>query len=125
MRHKSRLVFPRVCDDGALALHHCKAEALEPGAFGILEPSADEPVVSLEEVDVILVPGLAFDTYGNRLGYGKGYYDRLLTGMDALLRCPLLVGISYDETLFECLPSEPHDIRMDVIATPTQVLRVS
>ena len=121
-----KVVLPRVSGERALTLHHCTREELVPGAYGIPEPNAEaHPVVDVADVDVILVPGLAFDCRGHRLGYGKGYYDSLLANLDALPKKPLLVGISYDETLFDELPIEDHDIRMDVVVTPTQILRLS
>jgi len=85
------------------------------GPFGINEPDPDQwPEVSVETVDLALVPGLAFDPCGNRLGRGKGYYDRLLgrSGFRALK-----IGIVPDRLVLPGIPTEEHDIRMDLVMT--------
>lgn len=94
--------------------------ALLPGAFGIREPSASAPVLPLNQLDFILVPGVAFDSSGRRLGRGKGFYDRLLAGTNnsACVRC----GIAFDEQIVPAIPAEAHDIAMNVILTPTRWL---
>ncbi len=75
-------------------------------AFCVREPQGD--VFPAEGVELILVPGVAFDSRGNRLGRGKGYYDRLLAGIPAFK-----VGICFDFQRFDRLPAEPHDVPMD------------
>jgi 5-formyltetrahydrofolate cyclo-ligase len=94
--------------------------AFVKGAFGVLEPPADAPVLPLNRLDLILVPGLAFDRWGRRLGRGKGFYDRLLAHVTGL-KC----GVALDEQMVEELPEEPHDIAMDFILTPTRWLSVA
>ena len=116
---RPNMAFPRVSGKGKLSLHFALLEELAPGSFGIPEPDADLPLVDTADIDVMLVPGVAFDLSQNRLGYGKGFYDRLLSSS---ARLPLLVGISFDETLYEEIPAEIHDIRMDYIVTPTQIV---
>ena len=113
------MAFPRVSGKGSLSLHFALLDELLPGSFGIPEPEADLPLVNMADIDLILVPGVAFDRQGGRLGYGKGFYDRLLSRSAKL---PLLVGISFDETLYDKVPSEPHDIKMNYIVTPTQIV---
>lgn len=125
-RSRPRLAFPRICGKSKLALHFAVLDDLLPGSFGILEPSADLPLAQLFDIAVILVPGVAFDRRGNRLGYGKGFYDQFLlplqqTAHTAAQR-PILVGISFDETLFDEIPTGDHDIRMDYVATPRQII---
>lgn len=84
---------------------------LTAGAYGILEPAG--PLLDdLSTVDLAIIPGMAFDTSGNRLGRGKGYYDRLLPR----LRCPK-VGICFPFQLLAAVPHEAHDIPMDAVAT--------
>jgi len=118
------MAFPRISGKGQLSMHFAVLEKLLPGSFGILEPGADLPLANPSDIDVMLVPGVAFDYKGNRLGYGKGYYDRLLSnslqGQNS--HRPLLVGVSFDETLYDELPTEAHDKGMDYIVTPTQTL---
>jgi len=79
---------------------------LEPGVYGIPEPSASCPEVRIEAVDTILVPGLAFDIDGYRVGRGGGYYDRLL---GACRPDVVTVSIAYDNQVVAPVPREPHD----------------
>ena len=80
-------------------------EHLRKGPMGILEP-AEAEIVQPEDVEVWLVPGLAFTRNGKRLGYGGGWYDRLL----ADIKFPLSIGIAYAFQVVDDLPSEPHDV---------------
>lgn len=106
-----RWVFPKVCGDD-LTFH--RGDHLVPGAFGILEPHRDSPVVPLSEIDAIICPGLAFDSKGGRLGRGKGFYDRLL----AKVRPDTIkIGICFAEQLVSDTFPEAHDIAMDEVIT--------
>ncbi|MBJ7285019.1 MAG: 5-formyltetrahydrofolate cyclo-ligase [Akkermansiaceae bacterium] len=104
-----RWVYPKVAGNH-LTFHH--ASALEPGAFGILEPSAGSREVPLQEIDAFLCPGLAFDLLGNRLGRGLGFYDRLLSQArpDALK-----IGICFPFQIVSDLFHETHDVKMDQV----------
>jgi 5-formyltetrahydrofolate cyclo-ligase len=93
---------------------------LTPAGFGILEPPADMPCVPLNQLDFVLVPGLAFDIRGSRLGRGKGFYDRLLAEVKNGIKC----GVALDEQIVERLPAEDHDVVMNFILTPTRWLAV-
>ena len=84
---------------------------LTKNIFGILEPSSDKPIPP-EEIDIFIIPGVAFDHNYNRLGRGKGYYDRYLTGTNKPM-----IGICFDFQLLEHIPTEKHDIKMDIIIT--------
>ncbi len=92
---------------------------LEPGQFGIREPAEDCRQISLKRLDLILVPGVAFDLQGRRLGRGKGYYDQLL----AEVRGPIC-GVAFDEQIVAEVPLEPHDVVVDCILTPTRWLEL-
>ena len=87
------------------------------GPFGALEPEPGCPLLPLNQLDLILVPGVAFDFAGRRLGRGKGFYDRLLAEVRGH-RC----GVAFDEQLVTRLPEEPHDVRVNSIVTPTRWL---
>ena len=105
------VLLPRV-DGEMLALHVVNgADRLERRAFGIMEP-VDGCPVSRPEADVIFVPGLAFDLRGNRLGRGKGFYDRLLEDFQGLR-----VGVCFEGQMVPVVPCEPHDKRMDFLLT--------
>jgi len=111
-----KIILPRVAGD-ELCLHFVDSPAgLVAGSFGIFEPSASLPLAE-ERADLILVPGLAFDESGGRLGRGRGYYDRLLAGFHGLR-----VGVCFEELVFERIPAEEHDVTMDFLATPGGII---
>jgi len=115
LRERGRiLLFPR-CDDSGLLFAEVEAwEELEPGRYGIPAPPAHAPVVRLGPRDAVLVPGLAFDAAGHRLGRGAGWYDRSLpAGSDA----PWLVGATYASRLLQSVPHGSRDRDMDAIVT--------
>lgn len=86
---------------------------LAPGSFGVLEPkpAALRPV-PVEELDLVLVPGLAFDRRGHRLGRGRGYFDRLLARLPDTAST---IGVCFDFQLFDRLPTDPHDQAVGVV----------
>lgn len=88
---------------------------LRPGHFGIREPAAHCAAFSLKSLDLILVPGVAFDLQGRRLGRGKGYYDQLLAGVRGV-KC----GVAFDRQIVGEVPVTPRDILMNCILTPTR-----
>jgi 5-formyltetrahydrofolate cyclo-ligase len=115
-----RFMLPRFCRQQN-GYEICEINPLErslrPGHFGILEPDAASPVVSLKQLDLALVPGVAFDTVGRRLGRGRGFYDRILKDVSGF-KC----GVAFDQQIASEIPVEPHDIRVDCILTPTRWL---
>lgn len=86
--------------------------ATEQSRFGVRQPPRDAPQVAPERIQAVLLPGLAFDQRGYRLGYGGGFYDRLLPGWDVLT-----VGVIPSALLVPQLPSEPHDQPVQLIVT--------
>ena len=91
--------------------------------FGIREPLPDrlEPV-SPEEIDLVLVPGLAFDYHGHRIGFGAGYYDRFLP---RLRRDTVIIGIAFACQLFDNLPWEEYDYKLPLLVTENGVINAS
>lgn len=87
---------------------------LAPGRFSIAEPLEDCPPVPLKRLDLVFVPGVAFDLQGRRLGRGMGFYDRLLAEVTSP-KC----GVAFDIQVKEKLPSEQHDVAVDFILTPS------
>ena len=96
--------------------HH--EQDLVPGKFGIREPHPDLLKVFLTELDLVIVPGVAFDATGNRLGRGRGFYDRLLGEASGADFC----GIGFDEQIVSRVPVEPHDIQLHYLLTPSRVV---
>ena len=117
-----RWIVPRIPKDTIegrrMTIHPYNPTRLIRHHFGMLEPAADLPVLDPTTLDLILVPGVAFDRHGGRLGFGGGYYDRFL-----LTTAALRVGIAYDNCLADALPCDEHDQRMDWVVTPTQEIR--
>ncbi len=98
-------------------------EDLQPGAYGILEPAPDTSEVwPPQEIDLVIVPGLAFDRQGTRLGYGGGYYDRFLAGPAS---GAVAAGLAFAEQVVDTLPVDPLDRSLDLVVTDRGVLRVS
>ena len=118
------VVYPRVAiERPRLRFHVVEPETpLKVGAFGILEPPADAPEVPAEAIDVVLVPGLAFDIEGRRLGYGGGYYDELAQRLRAHGR-GFLVGTGFDFQLIDRCPTGDDDVSLDCIVTDARVIR--
>ncbi|CAN5520118.1 MAG: 5-formyltetrahydrofolate cyclo-ligase [Actinomycetota bacterium] len=114
------LALPRVVrEDGArLELHAVESlgRDLRPGTWGILEPRGDLPKIRISEVDFALIPGVAFDGKGGRLGYGGGFYDKLLANLDER---PELVAGAFGVQIVAEVPKEPHDIALDLTVTET------
>jgi 5,10-methenyltetrahydrofolate synthetase len=117
---RCRIAITRTPDEGHLSVHKYQPERLERHRLGFDQPRSDAPKVPLEEIDVVLVPGLAFDLRGNRLGRGKGYYDDLLARLPAGV---VRVGVTIDELVIESVPTEAHDRRVAWIATESGVRR--
>ncbi len=121
--HGATIALPRVESPGVLGLHEvCVSDPLVEGAFGIGEPCEDAPRVAPAKIDAVIVPGIAFDESGRRLGYGGGYYDRLLP---SLKPSALRIGFAYDEQVFEAIPVAEHDEHMHVVVTPARVIRIA
>ena len=88
---------------------------VQSGQFGIREPGVSCPEIPLNRLDLVLVPGVAFDARGRRLGRGKGFYDRLLPAVNGT-KC----GVAFDEQIVEAIPVGLLDIRVNCILTPTR-----
>lgn len=111
-----RVAYPR-CDKSTCTMtyHYVSCtDELYPNAYGIPEPSADAPVYDpdFDGTAVCYVPGLAFDEKGYRLGYGKGYYDRFLSGFDGYS-----VGVVYSDYILKSVPRGRYDMRVDILLT--------
>ncbi|MDP3111563.1 MAG: 5-formyltetrahydrofolate cyclo-ligase [Thermodesulfovibrionales bacterium] len=115
-------VLPRVCrEENILRLYEIKSiNELARGYMWILEPSVDEARLrKMSDIDLVIIPGAAFDTQGNRLGYGAAYYDKLLATMERKIP---IVAPAYEEQIVEKIPAEPHDIKVDKIITDKRVI---
>jgi len=119
-----KIVVPWCNDDGELELFHLSSmDQLEIGMYRILEPAValrNDPQyqVGVEELDLIMVPGVGFDTRGARMGHGKGYYDKLL---EHARKDTPLVALAFECQMFEDIPVAEHDVFMDMVITEDRV----
>ena len=100
-----------------LALHSYIPEHLKRHRFGMLEPLPSAKRIDPSEVEVILVPGVAFDHKGSRLGYGGGFYDHLLP----LASQAVCIGVTFEELVLDAVPMDPWDCNMAWLVTPAGV----
>ncbi|MCD8120258.1 MAG: 5-formyltetrahydrofolate cyclo-ligase [Lachnospiraceae bacterium] len=114
-----QMAYPRVCGDEMDFYVVQSTAELTPGAFGIPEPEPAAGLCRPTAGSVILVPGVAFMENGNRIGMGKGYYDRYLARYPALLR----IGIAYEAQLSAVWVPDEQDLPMDFIVTENRVIR--
>lgn len=131
-----RIVVPRVARDGQMTLHLVNGTRdLTEGTWGIPEPAERVPVWPVSrygELDLVLVPGLAFDGFGGRIGYGGGYYDRFMSVLEGAHRAvpgesPRVVkaALTYRELIVEePLPMEEHDFRLDMLFTASGIIYI-
>lgn len=110
------LCLPAIVEQRMLFRRWAPWEPIVPGGFGTLVPSPEEPEV---KPAILIVPLVAFDRRGYRIGYGKGYYDRAI----AELEPALTIGIAYAAQEIEAVPAEAHDRRLDWIVTQDETIR--
>jgi len=115
-----KIVLPKVKDETTLHLYYVKnLKEVELGKFKILEPKKTLKKALPKEIDLAIIPGVVFAENGHRIGYGKGFYDRLLKK----ITCPK-VGVAYDFQIVENIPGEPHDKPMDMIITESKIYKI-
>lgn len=115
-----KILFPAVSGSSLVFRAVTEQNDLKSGAFGIMEPRESCVAVPPGEADLIVVPGVAFDVHGRRIGYGKGFYDRVLHALEGGGR---LIGICYEFQLIEEIVAESHDVIMDTIVTERRLVR--
>lgn len=116
-KNDKRFFLPRVNGVNLDILPYDESR-LELGSFHIEEPQGDA-LVDPDEIELIVVPAVAYDRSGNRLGRGKGFYDRLLATTRATK-----IGVGYEFQLLDSLPAEEHDVPMDMVITQHTTIRV-
>ena len=125
MQERRRVALPWCDGDELRAVLIQSTNELKPGRFGIPEPipairNLNDREMRAADFDLIIIPAVGFDRRGQRLGSGRGYYDRFLASASPHT---CLCGIGFDCQLVDVVPTEPHDRRMDLIVTESQVLR--
>lgn len=112
--NKGKIVCVPVCDQKRKRIIPCRIEGntiFKKGPYGIKEPSIKVPL-PIKDLDLVIVPGLAFDRKGNRLGRGKGYYDRFLKKISPKT---ISVGLAFDFQIFNHLPVSTSDVAVDKV----------
>jgi 5-formyltetrahydrofolate cyclo-ligase len=105
------LLLPCVDGDDLILRQYTGSDCMVAGEqFGIGEPTGDE-YTDLDSVSLIIVPGVAFDRTGNRMGRGRGFYDRLLKSTPNATK----IGVAFDFQMLDTIPTEPHDVKMDKV----------
>jgi len=112
------VVFPRV-DKDRLVLHRVRSVTdFAGGAYHILEPKRSTQIADPASVDLFIIPGIVFDWEGYRIGYGKGYYDRLLAGISVPI-----IGLAYAIQMVAQVPHTSYDVPMTMVVTEEEVIR--
>ncbi len=119
LKEGKQVCYPRVSGDNQLVFLQVRSlEDLRQGRFGVAEPHGGEQC-GVDELDLVVVPGVAFDRQGGRLGYGKGFYDRELSRLTSVTGS---VGLCYDFQLCASLPVEAHDRPVSFLVTESQFI---
>ncbi len=117
-----RVLYPAVCGHRMVFRSVERVETLQEGAFGILEPCPTGTDLQADEADLIVVPGVAFDLSGHRIGYGKGFYDRFLHHPGCTAH---LIGLCHDFQLTDVMiPADVHDIPMEIVVSDQRIIRI-
>jgi 5-formyltetrahydrofolate cyclo-ligase len=115
-----RVAYPRIAPGTrALAFAACSPADLVPGVLGTRAPPPALASARVDELDLVVVPGVAFDAEGRRLGRGGGYYDATLA---LLPRAAARLGVAFEIQVVRAVPEEPHDVRLDGVVTEARVL---
>ncbi|MNM82072.1 5-formyltetrahydrofolate cyclo-ligase family protein [compost metagenome] len=129
LQQGDRILAPRVISKDAMTLHEIHGEGdLASGTWGILEPNESTaiwPVSRYSEIDLVIVPGLAFDLNGGRIGFGAGYYDRFvkqLTDVCGNQGHTVMASLAFKESIVPVIPMEEHDFRLDMLFTVSGTL---
>ena len=113
-----KIYYPRIHGD-ILSFHQVKdISDLIPATFGIPEPASTKPSVSLNLIDLFIIPGICFDIHGNRIGFGKGFYDRTLISADREKR----IGLAYNFQVVKSIKTDKYDLPLGCIVNENGVI---
>jgi len=116
------LFLPAVEGDEMLFRRVVDLKDIVPGRFGIKQPAVDSPAADPEGIDLIVIPGVGFDLAGQRIGYGRGYYDRTLHTLEGK---GILIAFCYEFQIVASLAGEQHDVNMDRIITEQRLINTA
>ena len=120
LAHGKRVAVPVVMP-GTKTLAHALINGLDQlivGPYGLAQPDPAAAIwlPAAAQIDLVVIPGLAFDRRGHRIGWGGGYYDRFLAQVQTVK-----IGLCYDELVLDCIPGEPHDVPVDMVVAETAI----
>ena len=123
IERKKEVGLPRVINSTKIEFFKIMEDSFEKikftkGKYGIFENSTSN--INMEKMDLLIIPGLVFDLQGNRLGYGKGYYDRFLS----LRKVKYIIALAYETQVVNEIPNNEHDIPVDVIITEKRIINI-
>lgn len=123
LENKKEIALPRVIDSTKIQFFKIMEDKFEKikftkGKYGIFENSMSTTII--DKIDLLIIPGIAFDLKGYRIGYGKGYYDRFLSSGKS--KC--IMGLSYESQIINGIPNNEHDIPVDIIITEKRIIRI-
>ena len=121
--NKKEIGLPRVIDSTKIKFFKIIEDSFEKikftkGKYGIFENSMS--TISIDQMDLLIIPGIAFDSQGNRIGYGKGYYDRFLSSRKARY----VIGLAYETQVINESPNNDYDIPVNIIITEKRTIRI-
>ena len=118
LRQNKCLLLPRIVNDNLMFYNVPSLEKLEKGNFGIMEPK--DSCKKADKIDCVLIPTIGVSKLGIRIGYGKGYYDKFLSSIDAVK-----IALTYSKQIVKIIPSDSHDIKMDWVVTEDECIEIS
>lgn len=121
--NKKEIGLPRVIDSTIIKFFKIIEDSFEKikftkGKYGIFENSMS--TTSIDQMDLLIIPGIAFDLQGNRIGYGKGYYDRFLSSR----KTKYVIGLAYETQVINESPNNHYDIPVNIIITEKRTIRI-
>ena len=116
LEQNKNLLLPRIVNDNLQFYIVSNLEKLEKGNFEIMEPK--DSCKKAEKIDCILVPTVGVSKLGDRLGYGRGYYDKFLSSTDAVK-----ISLTYSKQIVKSIPNDSHDIKIDLIVTENEIIK--
>jgi 5-formyltetrahydrofolate cyclo-ligase len=121
VKNKINVFLPCVSGDEIVPIKYTEGCKMTRGKFNISEPPEGNGSCRENSIGLVIVPGVAFDRRGNRIGFGHGFYDRFLEKLPAKT---IKAGLCFDKQLVKKIPGEAHDIRMDYIITDKEVIKI-
>lgn len=111
--------IPAIINDKIIAVKFSPDDKLNKGKYGILEPVKKIKIKNIKSLNIVFVPGIGFDINGNRIGFGKGYFDRFLKNLDEKT---IKIGLAFSKQIVKKIPATKQDIKMNYIITEKGVM---